>query len=124
MKHPIQMTIERQAQQGYQVKSSTRTKSSSPLSKPGTRLPDNYTIILGLPTNEIIRCPTARRKSKQKSRTQQVNSTLDSDNEEQVHLQKPEPEENLDTDTDTNEDTRTRTTNAYSGSTNTIGSIH
>jgi hypothetical protein len=90
----------------------------------GTRLPSNYTIILRLPTNEIMKHPSARRKSRPKPRVRQSNSSSDSDSdaEEQAPMQQPEPEEDLDTDTD--EDVQTRATNAYPGSKNDIGSIH
>lgn len=89
----------------------------------GTRLPRNYTIILRLPTNEIIKRPTARRKSRQKSRMQQTDSQSDSDTEEQAQAQEAKPEEE-DLNTDTDDDVQTRATNAYPGSTNDIGSIH
>jgi hypothetical protein len=89
----------------------------------GTRLPKGYTIILRLPSNEIIKRPTARRKSKQKQpRPHQPGSDVDSDAEEDTQTQEPDPEEDLDTDTD--EDAQTRASNAYPGSTNDIGSIH
>jgi hypothetical protein len=86
----------------------------------GTRLPKNYTITLRLPSNEIIKRPTARRKRCQKSYTARtVKQNSDSEAEPK---ETEEEDENLDTDTD--EDTQTRTTNAYPGSTNSIGSIH
>ena len=88
----------------------------------GTRLPKGYTIILRLPSNEIIKRPTARRKSKQKQHVpRQLGSDVDSD-AEQSQVQEPDPEEDLDTDTE--EDAQTRASNAYPGSTNDIGSIH
>jgi hypothetical protein len=89
----------------------------------GTRLPSNYTIILRLPINEIIKRSTARRKGRQKSRMQQTDSRSDSDTEEQVQAQEAMSEEE-DLNTDTDEDVQTRATNAYPGSTNDIGSIH
>lgn len=88
----------------------------------GTRLPDNYTVILRLPTNEIIKRPTARRKSRKGAKTQQIENPSDSENEEQLQPQEQGDEEDLDTDTD--EDAQTRATNAYPGSQNTIGSVH
>jgi hypothetical protein len=90
----------------------------------GTRLPENYTIIMRLPANEIIKRPNARRKSMQKSRARQVavNSDSEMEAEAEAQVKEEEPEEDLDTDTD--EDTQTRATNAYPGSTNDIGSIH
>jgi hypothetical protein len=90
----------------------------------GTRLPKGYTVILRLPTNEIIKRPTARQKSKQKSQAQEVQSQSDSDAEDQPRITVPEPGVEEDLDTDTDEDTQTRRTNAYPGSTNEIGSIH
>jgi hypothetical protein len=90
----------------------------------GTRLPKNYTIILRLPSNEIVKRPTARRKSSRKTQTTRI-VVQNSDGEvedEETPVEAKEADENLDTDTD--EDTQTRTTNAYPGSTNTIGSIH
>jgi hypothetical protein len=90
----------------------------------GTRLPKGYTVILRLPTNEIIKRPIARLKSRPRPQMQRVKSVPDSDSEDQIQILVPEPEaeENLDTDTD--EDTQTRATNAYPGSINDIGSIH
>lgn len=90
----------------------------------GTRLPRNYTIILRLPSNEIIKPPTARRKSKGSIRNKEHLNSLntDSESEQDVSIEKEEQEEDLDTDTD--EDTETRLHNAYPGSTNSIGSIH
>jgi hypothetical protein len=107
----------------------------------GTRLPQNYTVILRLPSNEIITRPNAQRKSKQKSRPKQVDPRSDSDTDTQAKAQahrqqqsqkdfdtevqatqEREPKEDIDTDTD--EDTQTRITNAYPGSTNSIGSLH
>jgi hypothetical protein len=90
----------------------------------GTRLPQNYTVILRLPSNEITKAPSARRKIRQNPRTKKLQQQSDSDAEHQDHAQSPaqEPEENLDTDTD--EDVQTRATNAYPGSSNDIGSVH
>jgi hypothetical protein len=85
----------------------------------GTRLPKGYTVILRLPPNEIIKRPTARRKSRSKP---QPPREPDSDAEEQAQPQEADPDENLDTDTD--EDAQTRASNAYPGSTNDIGSVH
>tara|TARA_R110002003_G_scaffold645_5_gene20960 strand:+ start:47564 stop:48796 length:1233 start_codon:yes stop_codon:yes gene_type:complete len=92
----------------------------------GTRLPAGYTIILRLPSNEIIKRPTARRKSRHKSNATQrrslPDSDMDSDADNNPSIQDPDLDEDLDTDTD--EDIQTRNTNAYPGSTNDIGSIH
>jgi hypothetical protein len=90
----------------------------------GTRLPKGYTVTLRLPSNEIIKRPTARRKSRHKATTQQAGHQTDSDTTDDVQTQEAVqvPEESLDTDTD--EDVQTRTTNAYPGSKNDIGSIH
>jgi hypothetical protein len=90
----------------------------------GTRLPKEYTIILRLPTNEIIKRPAACRRSRRKLPAQQIEFQSGCDNEDgtQVPVSAQEAEEDLDTDTD--EDAQTRATNAYPGSTNDIGSIH
>jgi hypothetical protein len=50
----------------------------------GTRLPKNYTVILRLPTNEMIKRPTARRKSKPNPQTRRVEHQSDSDTDDQV----------------------------------------
>lgn len=89
----------------------------------GTRLPKGYTIVLRLPSNEINKRPTARRKGKQKHQyRRQAESGDDSGDEQQTLPESQAPEEDLDTDTD--EDAQTRKLNAYPGSTNDIGSIH
>ena len=92
----------------------------------GTRLPQNYTIIMRLPINEIIKRPTARRKSRQKRLVHKIMPQSDSKAEDQAELQtfKPVPVTGEDIDTDTDEDAQIRATNAYPGSTNDIGSIH
>lgn len=90
----------------------------------GTGLPEDYTVILRLPTNEIIKRSTARRKSRRKFQAQRVGLQSDPDAEGQTQAPVPEPEANEDMDTDTDEDTHTRATNAYPGSTNDIGSTH
>ncbi|KAJ4373986.1 hypothetical protein N0V83_002725 [Neocucurbitaria cava] len=101
----------------------------------GTRLPKNYTIILRLPSNEIIKRSPARRKKKSRQKqTQNAHShNTDSDSEPEpdfdlitiqaVENHKQEEEEE-DLNTDSEEDAQTRATNAYPGSTNSIGSIH
>ncbi|KAH7078901.1 DNA polymerase ligase-domain-containing protein [Paraphoma chrysanthemicola] len=89
----------------------------------GTRLPHGYTIILRLPSNEIIKRPTARRKRRQKPSVTRQRSSVDSDNDS-IDEVIQEEEVNDDLDTDTDEDTQTRATNAYPGSTNDIGSVH
>jgi hypothetical protein len=87
----------------------------------GTRLPKNYTVILRLPSNEIIKHPTIRRRNKSKPRPRQTEPHSDSDTDAQAP-QYQEAEQDIDTDTD--EDALTRLTNAYPGSVNSIGSIH
>jgi hypothetical protein len=88
----------------------------------GTRLPKGYTIILRLPSNEVVRRPTAKRK---RSRKIHKSIAKDSDDEEEEEGLVPTDEQaEQDIDTDTDEDTTTRFTNAYPGSTNTIGSMH
>ncbi|KAH7078203.1 DNA polymerase ligase-domain-containing protein [Paraphoma chrysanthemicola] len=89
----------------------------------GPRLPRGYTIILRLPSNEIIKRPTARRKRRQKPSVTRQRSPADSDNDSNDEvIQEEEVDDDLDTDTD--EDTQTRATNAYPGSMNDIGSVH
>jgi hypothetical protein len=90
----------------------------------GTRLPKGYTVVLRLPTNEVIKRPTARQKNRHKHTTQQVGYQSGSDATDDVPIQDSAgvAEEELDTDSD--EDAQTRATNAYPGSTNNIGSIH
>jgi hypothetical protein len=90
----------------------------------GTRLPKGYTIILRLPSNEIIKRPTARRKISRKTRTVRtvIENSDDEAETEATPVQAEGADDDLDTDTD--EDTQTRATNAYPGSTNSIGSIH
>ncbi|KAH7406140.1 DNA polymerase ligase-domain-containing protein [Phaeosphaeria sp. MPI-PUGE-AT-0046c] len=88
----------------------------------GTRLPNNYTVILRLPTNEIIKRPAARRKGTKVAKVQRVEDQADSDAEGHPQPHEQDHEEDLDTDTD--EDAQTRATNAYPGSHNTIGSVH
>ena len=87
----------------------------------GTKLPKNYTIILRLPNNEIIKPPTARRKTR-KTHTTSATISTDSEDEPNIQQENLNQEQNLDTDTD--EGTETRRHNAYPGSTNDIGSIH
>lgn len=87
----------------------------------GTRLPNNYTVILRLPTNEIIKRPTASRKNRRKHANHQTSNQPDSDTDT-IPQQDQDEQENLDTDTD--EDVQTRLTNAYPGSTNTVNSVH
>ena len=86
----------------------------------GTRLPKGYTVIMRLPSNEIMKRPTARRKKSEHKPTRPLE--LGSDAEDQALPQNAEQEENIDTDTD--EDAQTRASNAYPGSNNDIGSIH
>lgn len=91
----------------------------------GTKLPLNYTIILRLPSNEIIKAPTSRRKSRPKQKAcsrPPSNALSDSDTIEASAEQSPQNDEDI--DTDSSEDAQTRSTNAYPGSTNDIGSIH
>ncbi|KAH4229051.1 hypothetical protein HBI73_002290 [Parastagonospora nodorum] len=90
----------------------------------GTRLPKNYTIVMRLPTNEIIQHPTVRRKSRHKPLVHKIKLQSDSEAEDQADLQNPMSVPGEEIDTDTDEDVQTRATNAYPGSTNDIGSIH
>ncbi|KAF1841844.1 uncharacterized protein K460DRAFT_369860 [Cucurbitaria berberidis CBS 394.84] len=91
----------------------------------GTRLPNNYTIILRLPSNEIIKRPTTRRKkSRQKAKSRVNTQGANTDSEPEPDLQLEEQNQDEDLDTDSNEDAQTRASNAYPGSTNDIGSIH
>ena len=96
----------------------------------GTRLPKGYTIILRLPSNEFIRKPTARRKSRQKAYRAQSgskNADSDDDEEEEEEAQMDDRDQDApgdDLDTDSDEDVQTRASNAYPGSVNDIGSIH
>lgn len=97
----------------------------------GTRLPKDYTLILRLPSNEIIKRPPARRKPQQKVRRKhQAQSQGDDHTENEsesdlsagVQTREPDPDETLVTDSE--EDFQTRAENAYPGSTNDIGSVH
>lgn len=90
----------------------------------GTRLPQNYTITMRQPSNQIIKGPTIRRKSRHKPPAQKFKPQSDSDAEDQVNLQNPMPVSGEGIDTDIDADAQTRATNAYPGSTNDIGSIH
>ncbi|KAA8614496.1 LigD-N domain-containing protein [Pyrenophora tritici-repentis] len=86
-----------------------------------------YTVILRLPSNEITKRPTARRKSRQKTsqRSSSVPPTISSDDDSELSEQSDQIQKAAqDVDTDTEEDTQTRANNAYPGSTNDIGSIH
>ena len=80
----------------------------------GTCLPNNYTIILRLPSIEITKRASARRRRNK----QKPNRPLELDSDVDDQAQVP----NLDTDTD--EDPQTRVSNAYPGSTNDIWSVH
>lgn len=100
----------------------------------GTRLPKGYTIILRLPSNEIVRRPTARRKKSHqtaKSRAQSQSSgrcVLDSDSDTiptaPNTTQASFKQEEEDLNTDSEEDIQTRANNAYPGSTNSVRSVH
>jgi hypothetical protein len=87
----------------------------------GTKLPQNYTIILRLPDNEITKRPTARRKT---WRIHTAPATTSTDSEDEPNIQQETPTQEQDLDTDADEDTETRRHNAYPGSTNDIGSVH
>ncbi|KAL6712456.1 hypothetical protein ACN47E_000333 [Coniothyrium glycines] len=100
----------------------------------GTRLPQEYTIILRLPSNETIRPRTTRRKPRHKSHPP-VRTTSASHSEDEHAAQPPPPppeahpaaannNNNNNLDTDSDEDAQTRQSNAYRGATNDIGSIH
>lgn len=94
----------------------------------GTRLPNNYTVILRLPTNEIIKRPATRMKSRKGPKKQRGEAQFDPEIEAQSHTRgqalSHEQNEEEDLDTDTDEDAQTRATNAYPGSYNTIASVH
>jgi hypothetical protein len=89
----------------------------------GTRLPKNYTIILRLSSTEIVKRPTARRKRRRKT-CELPAPFKDSDDEQKEVPVSIDEQAEQDIDTDTDEDTTTCLTNAYPGSTNSIGSIH
>ena len=91
----------------------------------GTRLPHNYTVILRLPSNEIIKKPTVRRRRRRSQRSSATRTPATSSDEASIadaSVHDEVADQNLDTDTE--EDDQTRTTNAYPGSTNDIGSVH
>jgi len=91
----------------------------------GIRLPHNYTVILRLPSNEIIKKPTARRRRGRSQRSSATRTPATSSDEAIVaDASVHEEVADQDLDTDTEEDDQTRTTNAYPGSTNDIGSVH
>ncbi|KAF2031268.1 hypothetical protein EK21DRAFT_63664 [Setomelanomma holmii] len=92
----------------------------------GTRLPRGYTIIMRLPSNEIIKRPTARRKGRRKRNDKHnrrhSDSDMASDAVDSSPIQDQDPDQDLDTNTD--EDAQTRVSNAYPGSTNDVGLVH
>lgn len=100
----------------------------------GTRLPKGYTIILRLPSNEIVMRPVARRKKNHHNLKSGVQSRAsgryDTDSDPDTTLTTPDDAEvahqqgDEDLNTDSDEDTQTRANNAYPGSLNSIGSIH
>jgi hypothetical protein len=85
----------------------------------GTRLPKNYTILLRLPSSNIVKQLTARAKRRRKKYEPPAPSKDSEDEQEEVVVFVYEQ-----ADEDTDEDITTRLTNAYPGSTNSIGSIH
>ncbi|KAH6878046.1 DNA polymerase ligase-domain-containing protein [Alternaria rosae] len=93
----------------------------------GTRLLNNYTVVLRLPSNEIVKKPTARRNGRRRrsQRSPATRTPATSDDEASIaHPSVNEEAADQDLDTDTEEDDLTRATNAYPGSTNDIGSVH
>jgi hypothetical protein len=103
----------------------------------GTRLPENYTVTLRLPpANDIQKYRTSARarhyprRSSQRHMQQTTDHTSDSEEETETepHITaqttKQKNAETEDIDTDSEEDAETRRTNAYPGSTNSIGSVH
>jgi hypothetical protein len=93
----------------------------------GTRLPSDYTVILRLPSDEMIKRPTARqsgtrRRSQRRAATRTPTTSDDEASIADASVHEEAADQDLDTDTE--EDDQTRVTNAYPGSTNDIGSIH
>ncbi|KAJ4990380.1 ABC1 domain containing protein [Stagonosporopsis vannaccii] len=102
----------------------------------GTRLPEDYTITLRLPSNnDMNNKPAVRRKRPRPSASERRPShTPDSDMTPATAAKTRQPTTATtptrdeagvnDLDTDSEEDALTRSQNAYPGSTNSIGSVH
>lgn len=90
----------------------------------GTRLPENYTITLRLPSvNDISKPHQVRRRRTRRPKRRSVQYFTDSESEGGPIFPGKEEEEQY-MDTDDEEDFSTRVNNAYLGSTNSIGSMH
>ena len=95
----------------------------------GTRLPKDYTITLRLPSNSDnpFHKPAVRRRRKRTiARNRRPSHTSDSDSTP-IASNAVNDDQNTkvdDLDTDSEEDALTRAQNAYTGSTNSIGSVH
>lgn len=102
----------------------------------GTRLPENYTITLRLPSNSDFgktgsksvrpakrRHPSYRKRASNNIRNSEQNGT-DSEPDAPTPEETAQVEEEEDLDTDDEATMSTRVNNAYPGSHNTVGSIH
>lgn len=93
----------------------------------GTRLPENYTVTLRLPSaHNFPNSNRGRKKRGKKSKSVSAPQSTDTETEDAAHGPKPvaDDEQEQDVDTDEDEDAQTRLNNAYPGSTNSIGSVH
>lgn len=95
----------------------------------GTRLPENYTVSLHLPSTNANQPsnpdhkPRRRRKPKEPKMSSKIQA-IDSETDATTHKSKDAEPGSLEIDTDDDEDVQTRAQNAYPGSTNSIGSVH
>lgn len=91
----------------------------------GVRLPPNYTITLRLPSaNNVSKARPARGRGRRKPNALSAPQSTDSESEDRNKKAEPLIDDAQDMDTDSDEDAQTRLTNAYPGSTNSIGSVH
>ncbi|KAK7178923.1 hypothetical protein DPSP01_010371 [Paraphaeosphaeria sporulosa] len=91
----------------------------------GARLPKDYTITLRLPSaNNVSKPRPAKRKRPRKPKAKNAPQSTDSEPEDTDKGAELPPEDAQDIDTDSSEDAHIRLTNAYPGSTNSIGSVH
>jgi hypothetical protein len=92
----------------------------------GTRLPQNYTVVLRLSSSDMAKQSTAKQKDPKRSQASPGarTPTTSDDEADPADMSVQEGAGNQELDTDTEEDEQTRATNAYPGCSNDIGSIH
>jgi hypothetical protein len=92
----------------------------------GTRLPQNYTVVLRLSSSDMAKRSTAKQKSPKRSQASSIarTPTTSDDEDNPAGMSVQESAGNQELETETEEDEQTRATNAYPGSSNDIGSIH